>query len=180
MPRLFLGLELPEDIRAQLVSLSSPISGAKWHNAGQLHLTLHFIGAFEQSRVPALVGCLQELEAPGFEIRIHGAGQFGRAGKARTLWAGVEPEAPLQALKLLLVQRLATVGIPPEDKPFQSHITLARFGRSGGRVDEFIAEHSALTSRPFAVTHVSLFESVSTEEAVRYPVLERFALLGSE
>ena len=44
MPRLFTGLEIPLDVRTRLSLLSAPLSGAKWVEAENLHLTLRFLG----------------------------------------------------------------------------------------------------------------------------------------
>ena len=44
MPRLFTGIELPPEIRTRLSLLSAPLTGAKWVEAENLHLTLRFLG----------------------------------------------------------------------------------------------------------------------------------------
>ena len=44
MPRLFTGIELPEDIRDELGDLDQPLPGARWIDIDDLHLTLRFAG----------------------------------------------------------------------------------------------------------------------------------------
>ena len=47
MPRLFAGLELPEEVREQLADLERPLPGAKWVDMDDLHITLRFAGDLE-------------------------------------------------------------------------------------------------------------------------------------
>mgnify|MGYP003435033650 CR=1 FL=1 len=44
MPRLFSGIELPEDIKDQLSDLEVPLPGAFWIEEDNLHITLRFAG----------------------------------------------------------------------------------------------------------------------------------------
>ena len=44
MPRLFTGIELPDDIRQRLARLKSPLPGAKWIEPQNMHVTLRFAG----------------------------------------------------------------------------------------------------------------------------------------
>ena len=44
MPRLFTGLEIPPDIAADLAMLRGGVSGARWIEAADYHITLRFIG----------------------------------------------------------------------------------------------------------------------------------------
>ncbi|RME67950.1 MAG: RNA 2',3'-cyclic phosphodiesterase, partial [Alphaproteobacteria bacterium] len=44
MPRLFVGLELPEMAKDRLLTAQGGVIGARWQTAAQLHLTLRFIG----------------------------------------------------------------------------------------------------------------------------------------
>ena len=42
--RLFVGIALPEDLRARLTALQQGVPGARWIDPDNLHLTLRFIG----------------------------------------------------------------------------------------------------------------------------------------
>ena len=44
MPRLFTGLEIPDDVRAALSMLRGGLPGARWIDPENYHLTLRFIG----------------------------------------------------------------------------------------------------------------------------------------
>src|SRR5204862_2204665 len=48
MLRLFVGIEFPSGLKLQLSMLDTGIPGAKWVDAGNLYLTLRFIGEVDE------------------------------------------------------------------------------------------------------------------------------------
>ena len=49
MPRLFTGLEIPSEIAAELASLRGGLSGARWIDVENYHMTLRFIGDIDSA-----------------------------------------------------------------------------------------------------------------------------------
>src|SRR5687768_12253857 len=97
MPRLFIALTLPEDVRERLLAVALPeLPEMRRIGAEESHLTLHFLGAVES--VDVVRSALQRIETTAFSIVIQGVGTFGPAGQATTLWAGVQPNPALSAL----------------------------------------------------------------------------------
>lgn len=90
--------------------------------AGDLHLTLHFIGPVPAEQVPALVAALA-VAAPRFTLRPGGHAQWGERV------AVLEPAPPPAGLTVLhgrLARALHAQGLPPETRPYRPHVTLAR------------------------------------------------------
>lgn len=90
--------------------------------ADRLHVTLHFIGAVEAGRVPALADALATRFEP---VRL----AFDEA----EVWPGgiavLRPSrlpASLEALHGRLGAALDGFGLPPETRPYKPHVTLAR------------------------------------------------------
>jgi len=44
MPRLFTGLDVPDDVALDLQIMQGGVPGARWMDPSQYHLTLRFIG----------------------------------------------------------------------------------------------------------------------------------------
>ncbi len=88
MIRLFTALEIPELIRSQLTALQSGPLGVRWIAPENFHVTVAFVGEISTS-APAHVldGELRDVRAPGFEIELKGAGEFG----------GRKPHSPVGA-----------------------------------------------------------------------------------
>ncbi len=72
MPRLFVGLELPEAIRERLARVKGPLPGARWIEPDDLHMTLRFAGDIDNPTADELVGFLASIEIDPFEVRITG------------------------------------------------------------------------------------------------------------
>lgn len=174
--RLFVALRPPQPIRALLRAAMHGISAARWQDDDQLHLTLRFIGEVDRHRAEDIAAALGALHAPAISARIAGVGLFDRGDTPHTVWAGVEPLAPLAALKRKVDQSLARVGVESETRAFVPHITLARLNRSAGPVAPFLTLHSDLASASFAFDHVILYESEMGHGGSRYHPVSRYPL----
>lgn len=140
--REFLAIPLPETLRRAAAASRDvlAVSGHGWRFVRDegLHLTVRFLGEVDPSRRGALDAAWREA-ASGvgrLALRLNGAALFPAAGTPRVLWLGLEDETPDGSLARLAerVERAARAqGLPPEDRPFAAHVTLAR-ARRGARV----------------------------------------------
>jgi 2'-5' RNA ligase len=179
MHRLFVAIRPPAAIRATLLGAMGGISGARWQSQDQLHLTLRFIGEVDRHRagdVHAALGAVHQLP---FEIVLNGIGAFDRRGWPDAVWAGVSPHEPLKALHKKVDAALSRVGVPPDQRAFLPHITLARLKRGSGPVGNLFESAGGLSSPPFTVDHFGLFESTLTPDGAVYALVERYPLASS-
>ncbi len=176
MHRLFVALRLPLLIREKLLAAMGGISGARWQRDDQLHLTVRFIGEVDRHRASDVHAALAGVYHAPFELSLNGIGLFDRRGAPETVWAGVTPHDPVQSLHKKVSQALARVGIPPEQRAFLPHITLARLKRSSGTVRGLIESAGGLTSEPFTVDRFVLVESRLTPEGAFYDDVETYKL----
>ncbi|WP_166258515.1 RNA 2',3'-cyclic phosphodiesterase [Marinobacter salicampi] len=181
MQRLFIGLELPRIILQQLLALREEIPGARWQSAQQLHLTLCFIGNADAELTEQINSYMNALETAAFSLSLQGLGYFGPVHKPRALWLGAKPAASLIGLQKEVEHRLSALGLAPDTRPYQPHVTLARFSRnspelSPGTVKSFLARHEDYRSPVFEVACASLFRSNPGPAGSLYEVIERFDL----
>lgn len=174
--RLFVALRPPRAVRETLIAAMHGISGARWQNDEQLHLTLRFIGEVDRHRAEDVAAALGALHAPVVPARIAGTSLFERQGRPHMIWAGVEPAEPIAALHHKVGQLLVRVGIPPDNRVFVPHITLARLNLASGSVAPFLTRTGDLASAPFAFTHVVLYESTLAHGGSRYHPVARYPL----
>src|SRR3989304_5636967 len=97
MPLLFTGLEIPEAIRLRLSLIRAPLSGAKWIEAENMHITLRFVGNVDGRTADDFADALAEVRGRPFTLAVQGAGAFG-GRQLRVLWAGVTAGPELDAL----------------------------------------------------------------------------------
>ena len=176
MHRLFLAIRPPEEVRDLLIDAMDETPDFRWQEDEQLHLTLRFIGEVERHLANDLASSLSRVRAPSFELKISGVGRFEQRSGG-SLWAGVEPKAPLAMLAAKLERLCQENGLEAERRTFHPHVTLARWkGRRSREVQQFLELRRDLCSGPFLVSTFILFESRLSRHGAHYEEVESFAL----
>ena len=139
--RIFIGIDLDEEIRAKIARFLDGVSGfapeARWVRPESLHITLKFIGEQKAEQVEAITKRLRRVEGVPFEIRVSGFGFFPTAKSPRVFWIGVHAGPQMAGLARGIDSAVAELGVPREEREFSPHLTLARSGgRSGERPGE--------------------------------------------
>lgn len=179
MHRLFVALRPPPAIRDALADVMDGIAGARWQDDDQLHVTLRFIGAVDRPVAEDVAAALSAIHAPAPTIAISGVGRFGQRGRSEALWAGIASPEPLAALHRKVDQALVRVGLEPERRAYLPHITLARLSRElrvGPEVEAWLARNAGLTSEPFTIHHLVLYESHLGRSGASYEPIARWPL----
>ncbi len=173
--RLFAAILLPEDIRRELARLAGGLPGARWSPEENYHLTLRFIGEVDNGFAEELAEVLSHVAGESFELAIRSLGSFG-GSRPRSVWAGVAGSEPLSALRRRVESALVRAGLPPEERKFAPHITLARTaGARPAAVAAWLEDRGAFRLPAFAVEGFSLMSSrlggaaPAYREEVRYP-----------
>ena len=185
--RLFAAIELPEDVRAALLSAAIDLRSrlgtldARWVEPEKLHLTVRFIGHVDDDRAPALIDRIRRpiAEAP-FDVHFSGCGAFPRSGAPRVIWVGItEGATPLVRIHQELNARLEPLGYTAERRPFSAHLTLARV-RSVKRSTSVRARVGAFPVPVLRchVSHVTLFRSHLSPRGSRYEIVAVIPLSG--
>ena len=176
MHRLFLAIRPPQQVRDLLVDAMDEAPFFRWQEEEQLHLTLRFIGEVERPVAEDLADLLSRVRAAAFDLRIGGVGRFEQRNSG-TLWAGVEPKAPLSSLATKLDRVCQGVGLEAERRTFHPHITLARWkGRRSIEVQQFLERRRDLCSDPFLVSAFILFESRLSRHGAHYEEVATYNL----
>lgn len=179
MHRLFVALRPPPAVRTALAATMNGVLQARWQDDDQLHLTVRYIGEVDGRMAEDVVLALGQVRAPPIEVALSGVGAFDKKGRVDALWAGVAPHDALAALHRKVDHALIRLGLPPEGRAYLPHVTLARISRGaafGPEIERWQAVHAGLSSPPFTIEHMTLFESHLGGEAARYEVVERWWL----
>ena len=127
--RLFIALPLPGEIASAAAALLPELPGLRCVRPELLHVTLAFLGAVPDERLPDVIAACGEAasaHAP-FDIALDRAGRFPQAGAPRVVWLGIgEGAAECASLAAAVRGALTAKGLPFDGKPFRPHVTLAR------------------------------------------------------
>ncbi len=175
--RLFLAVEVSEEVREELGRLGRRLKGEfpsiKVVPPANLHITLRFFGEVED-RVASLISSkLRGLPMGGrFSVRLGKVGGFPSRFGARVVWVGLENEERLADLSDRLDSLLGAAPIPPRDKPFVAHITVAR-SRRPVNVEGF-----SVRPLEFEIRRVVLYRSILAKPNAIYEPLDYYYLGG--
>ncbi|MAO56997.1 MAG: RNA 2',3'-cyclic phosphodiesterase [Rhodospirillaceae bacterium] len=175
--RLFVGLDLPEDLRLTLGMLRDGINGARWVTPANFHITLRFIGECDRHQAADLDDALADIEAPAFDLAFDGVGSFASRGRLRAVWAGLESSGALQHLHDKVERATVRAGFAEEQRKFKPHVTLSRFkGTPEFAAQRFLEDHAGFTTQPFTVDRFVLFESTLGGEGAHYTPVAKYPL----
>ncbi len=132
--RAFIALEIPASIQQAIqqqtagLRKSADSSLVRWVPAGNLHLTLKFLGDVSSTNVQFLTQMLSREagQHPGFSMQLGGLGAFPNPTRPRVIWIGIRAPEALPVFYRSLEAAAARLGYPPEERPFSPHLTLGR------------------------------------------------------
>jgi 2'-5' RNA ligase len=132
--RLFVALDIPDEIRAKLgrtcEQLQPAAPDARWVRPESLHLTLKFIGEQEEEKLVAFQEALARVRGAGsLRVELKGLYFFPQKRYPRVLAVFVHPQETTQAMEELFKKiefRLEPLGVAREDRGFRAHLTVAR------------------------------------------------------
>jgi len=202
--RLFIAVELPPAAQQSIDRIQQELGThlraagleriLRWTMPANVHLTLRFLGETSATQQAALERSLDQItrrHAPLYP-EIRGAGAFPSFRRPSVFWVGIAGRAQdlsaLGALQAAIEQLVCDAGLPPDDRPFTPHLTLARFqreasapdlARCGTLLQRLVAEPPLAGWRePFPVESVVLMRSDLQPRGAIYTPVNRYALTG--
>ncbi len=159
MPRLFSAVEIPGSVAERLTLLRAGLSGARWIDPENYHLTLRFIGDVDGATARDFTLSLSKIASAPFELSLNGLGSFG-GGTPRAIFAGIAPSEGLEALRRANERAAREAGLPPEGRNYKPHVTIARLrGARADAVAAYLERQGGIGPGTFTVTRFVLYSS---------------------
>ncbi len=159
MPRIFTGLEIPDQARQSLAALRGGLPGARWIDPDNYHVTLRFIGDVDEMVAQEVADMLGRVRRAPFDLRLDGLSSFG-GKRPRAVVATVAPTPALTDLQAEHERLMQRVGLAPEGRKYTPHVTLARLRDSSSRqVADYLAVRGLFRPPPFQITRFVLFSA---------------------
>ena len=180
MKRLFVGLQIPENVQQTLQQLPPDLMGALWKSPEKYHLTLSFIGNVDEPTAQEVERELSYVRFPAFYMALKEIGYFETGDIPHHLWTGISPDKALRELQEKVANAVRHAGADGQDKfKFHPHVTLAKLMGCGlSDVLHYIEKNNLYHSPEWQVSSFCLFESLSREngEGKYYKVLREYPL----
>lgn len=175
--RLFLAVDLPNDLKTYLASLKLPKAEGKtsWVKPGLMHITLKFLGEIADGRTNDLISRLNSVAFQSFNLVLNHLGFFPSASHPKILWVNF-----IDAVALKKLSDKINAALPEfkDNHLFSDHVTLARLKQISEADGKTIVEASqkcVLEKKEFYVDSFVLYKSVLLSSGPEYSVLKRFS-----
>lgn len=187
--RAFLGLALPDAVRASLDALQRELAASqadvKWVSHEHLHVTLKFLDEISEAQrqaVEALLARVARREEP-FSLSLKGLGAFPSVAAPRVIWVGLAQGSEVVArIAAAIEQEGAAIPLRREERPLSPHLTLGRVRSSQNRqaLAQRLRETAWKPPSPWRVSTVTLYQSVLSPAGARYTVIADIPLGSPE
>ncbi|MCC5805791.1 MAG: RNA 2',3'-cyclic phosphodiesterase [Opitutales bacterium] len=160
--RLFVAAPVPGYVKEALARLRDDRwNGFHWVGSGHYHLTLRFIGDVPGQFQGEIEAALEKVSVAPFFLPVEGVGRFPAKGSAHAVWAGLGSAHPrLFSLKKQIEDAFFRIGLEPEKRVYQPHLTIARVNHAAEEtVRQFLKEHAAFGAAPFRMEMFGLYRS---------------------
>lgn len=176
--RLFVAIDLPQPAVSEIIRVQDELKKANliegaYTNPNGAHVTLKFIGFVAQDAIVPVKQLLKTIYFAPFTVTLGKLGFFGNGMDVRIIWLDLfAPE--LKEMTHRVNGALRRI-IPPDTRPFQSHLTLARVKSASDStalheyIDQYVVEPVS-----WAVTEFVLKRSVLTPQGAIYTDLETY------
>jgi RNA 2',3'-cyclic 3'-phosphodiesterase len=184
--RLFVAVSLPPPVEDRVEVVLDKVSRypeIKWASRSQFHVTLRFIGDFDQEKLPRLEQCLNEAATSfgPFEAEIKGLDAFPKLKYPKVLFAPItDGKESFTKLSRIISSRIQVLGIGRDDKDFRAHLTLGRVRekQNASAAIQALRESGLALGVGWKVNRFSLFQSRLTPEGAVHTRLKEFEFQG--
>lgn len=170
--RLFIAIDLPEQLKDFLEKLSGPLSklkSAKVLKRENAHLTLFFLG--EITNVEEVTNKLRTISFKPFDLETSSIGFFPNIHDPKVVWLGLKYSEDLKNLQTKIASEFG------KEEDYNPHLTFSRFKHPSWKDRKEIkklAEPKTLPVFKVKVTRFRLYSSELTPVGSIYNVIETF------
>lgn len=187
MPRLFISINLPDEVKSKLSKLQQQLKKqfdflpVKWEDINKLHLTLFFIGETEEANIKIIQDKLGEIDFNVMSLHAREINTFPRV----LILKLSNPDKNLFSLQENISRKLNELGFESDHKHFKPHITLARlkgnekFSTKQGK-DKIVLSQKAFKhiepDMSFSVNSFYLMKSILKHEGAEHIIVKEFKI----
>jgi 2'-5' RNA ligase len=181
MIRLFVALEIPEEIKTKISEYKSEVinnnSELHWETPDKFHLTLKFLGDVEDELLKPVSGALEFLtNYERIECKLTRFGFFFKQGVPKILWIGLWADKILFEIIEQLNRELIKFSIPFEERKFKPHLTLLRIKDKFPEQWVTKFKNFNIPETIFTAGNILLIQSELLPGSSKYTVVKKFNL----
>jgi len=183
--RLFIAIDLNEDVRRELDRLSNelarviPNRAVNWIPSDNFHLTVKFLGNTSPHLLEPIARKLNQVAhaTSEFDMSLQSIGVFPNFARARVLWIGIpDPTSQLATLAKSLDFELSELGFVPESRVYVPHLTIAKLRQTPRNLEQVLEPYFTRSFGQVEVDRLRLYQSTVSSKGSTYELLREFSL----
>ena len=184
--RLFIAINLPQDIKDYLIGLIDCLKNKnsdkdiKWVRADNLHLTLHFLGYIEENLVndikEQIAEAIKEANGEKSIFQLQKIGGFPNIKRTRVIF--IEPKeikGDMNKIQKIIGEHLKKLNVEVDERPWHPHLTLGRTRQENGLSLNFL-DQIKVEPKEFNIKSIDLMESHLSRKGPTYECLFKKSL----
>lgn len=179
--RLFISIDFPDDVLAQIQSWIPEMKGWKKPGKNQLHLTLTFLGDCTEIEKNEIHSLLSDISISPFTVTISGLGAFPNESSPRIIWAGINQNEELLKLQKNITACLKDYIKSKESHIYIPHVTLAR--KKSKKSINHVAQENLKKETPDLNVYIDTFylkKSILKPEGSEHQILYQYEAMPDE
>jgi len=139
-----------------------------------MHLTLRFLGEIPEQTIEKVKEIMESTRFHQFDAGFSGVGTFPSLSRINVIWIGItEGEKQLNEIFHQIEPKLRQIGMPPDNKGFNPHMTIARVksGANRGVLVEAVSRMREFQFGKMSVKCVRLKKSTLTPKGPIYTTM---------
>ena len=171
--------EWEEPVGKVIEYIRKGISGIKWVEKENVHITLKFLGETEEGKREKIADILQKISSQylPFQIKVTSIGAFPSSSLPRVIWLGVDDGGVLKRMAKEIENALIPLGWEKEGREFHPHVTLGRVKKKVNKGWWKGVLNAKLPRFPLIpVREIILYQSRLHPDGAEYIPLERYNL----
>ncbi|HJX56185.1 MAG TPA: RNA 2',3'-cyclic phosphodiesterase [Methanoregula sp.] len=129
MVRVFIALELSDEIKDQLATAQQTLSRCRarltFVEPKNIHITAKFLGEVDEKNLPQVIEALKKITFLPFPVTA-GMVTVNNPRRPHTVWCAIDDEGEGEKVFTLIEDALAPLGFSRETRRFTPHATVAR------------------------------------------------------
>lgn len=184
MNRLFIALNIPDEIKENIFyhieKVVPDFNTFRWEKPHKVHLTLKFIGNFDEKHLPELKSDLDFIsDFEQYKCSLGGFNFFYRNKKPAIFFLDLITDKDISLLANRLNDTLKKFNVPVETKDFKTHLTLLRLKGHEDISSLIQLKNSGIPNQEFFAGDVVLYKSTLNPSGSVYTALNIYKLKRS-